>query len=330
MSAPVMFIGEAPGRLGADASAIPFHGDQAGENFENLIEQAGLSRYDCFITNAVLCNPRDTKGNNATPSRGEVVNCSRFLKRQIDLVDPKIVVTLGRQALQALRLVEDHSVALAEGVRQKWHWYGRQLIPLYHPGQRALIHRSFLNQLADYRFVAESLRRLRSPKRATTTARPASPPVSAIVRQLLGACGTVSYFGLHKLFYMVEYEHCRHAGKRMTTCFILRQKDGPYVAELNIRRIKKAIPELHISTEQDRLFVSIPHTRLFPEIEDDSLRDGLRNVVRSVAERYSKCSDAELKRIVYMTSPMRQILRREKYKRENLFNAPVDFSSACR
>jgi uracil-DNA glycosylase family 4 len=50
VDAPIMFVGEAPGRLGADASAIPFHGDKAGDNFESLIEQVGLSRYDCFIT----------------------------------------------------------------------------------------------------------------------------------------------------------------------------------------------------------------------------------------------------------------------------------------
>src|SRR5437773_2381420 len=47
IDAPIMFIGEAPGRLGADSSAIPFHGDKAGDNFESLIEQVGLSRYDC-------------------------------------------------------------------------------------------------------------------------------------------------------------------------------------------------------------------------------------------------------------------------------------------
>src|SRR5438067_2266844 len=60
-SARLMFIGEAPGRLGADDTAIPFHGDRAGDNFERLISQSGLSRYDCFITNAVLCNPKDEK-----------------------------------------------------------------------------------------------------------------------------------------------------------------------------------------------------------------------------------------------------------------------------
>ena len=67
LNATIMFIGEAPGRLGADASEIPFHGDKAGHNFEELLEGASLSRADIFVTNAVLCNPKDENGNNAPP-----------------------------------------------------------------------------------------------------------------------------------------------------------------------------------------------------------------------------------------------------------------------
>ena len=65
IDAKIMFIGEAPGRLGADSSEIPFHGDKAGHNFEELLEFAGLTRASVFVTNAVLCNPRDASGNNA-------------------------------------------------------------------------------------------------------------------------------------------------------------------------------------------------------------------------------------------------------------------------
>ena len=57
----VIFIGEAPGRLGADRTGIPFYGDQAGKNFEWLLQFAGVTRQQVFITNAVLCNPRDEK-----------------------------------------------------------------------------------------------------------------------------------------------------------------------------------------------------------------------------------------------------------------------------
>ena len=65
----VVFIGEAPGRLGADRTGIPFYGDQAGQNFERLLQFTGLTRKQVFITNAVLCNPRDEKGNNSPPNK---------------------------------------------------------------------------------------------------------------------------------------------------------------------------------------------------------------------------------------------------------------------
>ena len=54
LNAPLLFVGEAPGRLGADGSHLPFHGDKSGHNFEKLIEQVGISRYEVFVTNAVL------------------------------------------------------------------------------------------------------------------------------------------------------------------------------------------------------------------------------------------------------------------------------------
>jgi len=91
---PSQRIHQLPNSHNWRGAAIPFHGDRAGDNFESLLEQVGMSRHDCFITNAALCNPKDENGNNATPSRTEIQNCSNFLKRQIDLVNPKIVVTL--------------------------------------------------------------------------------------------------------------------------------------------------------------------------------------------------------------------------------------------
>jgi hypothetical protein len=245
------------------------------------------------------------------------------------LVDPYLVVTLGAQALQALRLIELHEVELAQGVRRKWRWYGRTLIPLYHPGQRAMIHRSFFSQLADYRYVAETYRRFKGQRKPSTNTTATTDFASTIVRQLLLACGPVTYFALHKLFYLLEYEHCRRTKRRMTTCYILRQKDGPYVVELNIKRIKKAIPELKIATCESKLVLSLDGgPGLFPEAErcEVAWDQRLRDVLAHVVSHYGRRSDDDLKRIVYLTSPMRQILRREKYHRENMFNAPIDFS----
>ena len=112
----IMFVGEAPGRLGADSTGIPFHGDKAGHNFEALLDIADISRELIFITNAVLCNPKDAKGNNSTPNKQEINNCAGFLSDQIDLISPKIVVTLGATALSALAKIEDHGLSLKESV----------------------------------------------------------------------------------------------------------------------------------------------------------------------------------------------------------------------
>jgi uracil-DNA glycosylase family 4 len=150
LNSEIFFIGETPGRLGADETEVPFHGDTAGKNFEDLLSFAGLSRNDLFVTNAVLCNPKDEKGNNSTPSPIEVANCQHFLRRQIEIVNPKIVVTLGATALRAIAGIELHGFTLSQHVRTIHAWFGRSLIPLYHPGQRAMIHRSFANQRSDY------------------------------------------------------------------------------------------------------------------------------------------------------------------------------------
>jgi uracil-DNA glycosylase family 4 len=326
ITAPLMFIGEAPGRFGADDTSIPFHGDRAGENFEKLIAQVGISRYDCFITNAVLCNPRDEKGNNATPSRQEVANCSSFLKAQIDLIGPKIIATLGNQALHALKLIELHACELSKDVRKPHFWYGRTLIPLYHPGQRAMLHRSFFNQLADYRFLAEQLSNItKGPKRAAARGK-TSLAAANIVRSILEASGAITYFRLHKLFYMLEYHHVRRTGRRLTHSYAIRQKDGPYFVDLHISKLKRAIPDLEISTKAGALWLTLKQSvDLF---QDKSTDDEFLCFIAAIIERYRVRTDDELKTAVYLTSPMRSLLRKEKYGGASLFNAPIDFTAA--
>jgi uracil-DNA glycosylase family 4 len=323
VDAPLFIVGEAPGRLGADASAIPFHGDKAGDNFESLIKQVGLSREDFFITNAALCNPRDESGNNATPSRAEIQNCSTFLKRQIDLVSPRIVVTLGAQALNAIKAIEAHDIELASGVRQSWRWYGRVLIPLYHPGQRAMIHRSFFNQLADYQFLAETfVRACRKPK--APNLRPTLSDIAAIAKRLAGDPDGISYFALHKLFYLAEYEFYRRTSSRMTSAYIVRQKEGPYVFELHIKKLKSAIQSLETWTHGNRLMVrshAVPG--LFSNSNDDRSAD---DVIDFILEKYGRRNDGDLKRAVYLTAPMRHILHQEKTLGMNMFNRALDFS----
>ncbi len=151
IEASVMFVGEAPGRRGADRSRVPFQGDQSGARFNRLLEEAGRRRDEVFITNAVLCNPRDDQGRNATPSRRERLNCAPFLRRTLALIDPDHVVTLGAQALRSLALIGGPPARLRAAVGRPRRWGKRQLHALYHPGQRAQVHRPWEQQLEDAR-----------------------------------------------------------------------------------------------------------------------------------------------------------------------------------
>lgn len=135
----VFFIAEAPGRQGADRTRRPFWGDKSGENFQVLLDSIGLKREEIFITNTVMCSPRSDTGANRRPARSEIRNCSEFLKRQIDLIDPKVVATLGSVALDGLNVIEPHSLTLKENAANAIKWNGRILVPLYHPSPQVII-----------------------------------------------------------------------------------------------------------------------------------------------------------------------------------------------
>lgn len=158
IDAAVLFIAEAPGRLGGDRSGIPLTSDQTGRNFERLRQAAQLERADLFITNAVLCNARNEQGHNAPPTSQEIANCSDHLRETITLLQPRFVITLGQVALRALSRVDQHEIILSRDVGHPQQWNGRWLIPLYHPGPRAQLHRSFTKQLEDFRRLGAFLR----------------------------------------------------------------------------------------------------------------------------------------------------------------------------
>jgi uracil-DNA glycosylase family 4 len=326
LRAKAMFIGEAPGRLGADSTELPFHGDIAGANFEDLLSSAGIARSEIFITNAVLCNPRDAKGNNSTPIGAEISNCSSFLRRQLELVDPAIVVTVGNVALDAVAAIKPHGLSLREHVRTKNQWNRRLLIPLYHPGQRAMIHRSLANQRSDYQFVAETLRRLEKPRRHS--AAPTKEDALALARYIIGSKGKVSYFELHKLAYLAEYLHVRKTGERLTNAYFIRQKDGPYCTDLQLGRLQRADRNLQVLKTSGQLFLTLSsghsaHLFAAPQFSGPATAS-----VQEAIERYAYESETDLKTAVYMTAPMRNILRKEQSQNVSLFNAEIDFLAA--
>ena len=91
--AEVMFIGEGPG-FQEDKQGRPFVG-AAGQFLEELLASIGANRRDVFIANMIKCRPPQ----NRDPSPVEISSCSKYLDRQIELVNPKLIVTLGRFSL---------------------------------------------------------------------------------------------------------------------------------------------------------------------------------------------------------------------------------------
>lgn len=324
ISSQIMFVGEAPGRLGADTTGIPFHGDRAGHNFEALLDVADISRELVFITNSVLCNPKDSKGNNATPNKMEIDNCSAYLAEQIALINPKVIVTLGATALSALSQIERHGLSLKEQVRTANDWNGRLLIPLYHPGQRAMIHRSFANQQSDYRFVADTLKKIgaKRVKRYGKLRR----TVHDLVEYILYRSHEISYFSLHKIAYIVEYELSKKYDGRYTGAYFIRQKDGPYCTDLHIQKLKNSINNLRISSKQSKLYLSRPNGSLFDNTPSLAESDrGIDRDAMAIVDELVELPDTKLKTRSYLSKPMKEILKKEKAENHGAYNQPIEF-----
>lgn len=122
--ADVVFVGEAPGEQ-EDRQGLPFVGP-AGQLLNRLIEAAGIPRDTVFIANVLKCRPP----NNRPPEPEEIAQCEPYLVEQIKLINPKVVVALGKYASQTL-LKTDKSIGQ---IRGKWYtWHGSDLFATYHP-----------------------------------------------------------------------------------------------------------------------------------------------------------------------------------------------------
>jgi DNA polymerase len=126
--ADLMFLGEAPG-ANEDQRGLPFVG-QAGRLLETLLEEVGLKREDVFITNVLFCRPP----GNRDPLPSEIANCQDYTFRQLELIAPKVVCTLGNFATKLLR-GDPTGITRLHG-REEIRVIGPRavrLLPLYHP-----------------------------------------------------------------------------------------------------------------------------------------------------------------------------------------------------
>jgi len=123
-NADLMFIGEAPGR-DEDIQGEPFVG-RAGQLLTDIIKAMKLSRDQVYIANVIKCRPPE----NRNPEPDELDACRPFIRRQVELIQPKVIVTLGRFALQSLT-EKGYGIS---SVRGTWLEYnGVKVMPTYHP-----------------------------------------------------------------------------------------------------------------------------------------------------------------------------------------------------
>jgi DNA polymerase len=123
--ADILFIGEGPGTT-EDSSGKPFVG-RSGELLTKMIENVlHISRSDVYVTNIVKCHP----ANNAAPTPTQAHTCQPYLMKQIELIQPKLIVTLGATAYHYLT-GDDTEISKVRGTLHKQHAY--TVIPTYHP-----------------------------------------------------------------------------------------------------------------------------------------------------------------------------------------------------
>lgn len=122
-NADIMFIGEGPGK-NEDEQGLPFVG-AAGKLLDEMLASVGLKREDVYIANVVKCRPP----NNRDPLPNEIESCIPYLKEQIVLIQPKIIVTLGRFSMNLF--LPDAKISRDHGKLQKVNKL--HILPLYHP-----------------------------------------------------------------------------------------------------------------------------------------------------------------------------------------------------
>jgi DNA polymerase len=165
--ADLMFVGEAPG-FHEDQQGVPFVG-QAGKLLQNLLAAIGLERSDVYIANVLKCRPP----GNRDPQPDEIEACEAHLFRQIELIEPKVVATLGNFATKLLS-GRPLGITRVHGQEQEVRLGGRRVLlyPLYHPAA-ALYTPKMLEVLqADFARLPELMGRVAAPP-------PAAEPVLA-------------------------------------------------------------------------------------------------------------------------------------------------------
>ncbi len=162
--AEIMFIGEGPG-FHENEQGRPFVG-AAGKYLEELLAKINLKREDVFICNVVKCRPP----NNRDPLPDELAACSDYLERQIQVINPKVIVTLGRYSMA--RFLPNAKITDVHG--QAYKIKGHLVVPMFHPA--AALHQPSLKISVERDFA--HLPELISKASEATVVREEKPPES--------------------------------------------------------------------------------------------------------------------------------------------------------
>lgn len=173
--AELMFVGEAPG-ANEDEQGIPFVG-RAGKLLEKLLEEIGLSRSEVFIANVLRCRPP----GNRDPHPIEIANCEEYLRRQVELIEPSVICTLGNFSTKLLRddptgitRLHGQPEVLVLGHRAV------RLYPIYHPAAALYTPRMLETLREDFSRLPELLS-LGAPEQPA----PEEPPAPRIAAPVL-------------------------------------------------------------------------------------------------------------------------------------------------
>jgi uracil-DNA glycosylase family 4 len=154
-SAQIMFVNERPGRIGTgDSGYVSFdNNDPSAEFFKEC--QLNLDRKQIYITNACLCHPVFPEYKDKAPTKREILNCHEWLGRQLSIIQPKLIVTVGSIALKSLTLFFSSSEQLkhyqlkkdiGKAIRETIPW----VYPLCHTSRRGRTHRNEEKQKLDW------------------------------------------------------------------------------------------------------------------------------------------------------------------------------------
>jgi uncharacterized phage-associated protein len=243
----------------------------------------------------------------------------------ISLIEPDVIVTLGAMALNALALLSMHGIELQDGVAQVVPWRNARLLPLYHPGPRALVHRSLAKQRSDFMRLSKIVHPVngliehKSTRTKVPSLSPSGPsPMQQVALALVQLGGRMTYFKLTKLMYFVDHCCMQRFGHALASNIYLRQVDGPWPPKLN--EALKAMEHYEVRRSFVRGIPTVaigPSPRFDVQLDDNSLE-----VISEVFRIYGSMSNREIKAAVCRTDPM-QIILQEEMKGKKMINKPV-------